>query len=84
MGLELALRQKITISYFLREEGNYIQNCLSTIAGLTISFSCTQEILASQNSYGFTAIIYIAVGGGGVSKKVASNLLKIGQLVAYG
>ena len=47
----------------------------------------------SVNSFGYNSAYppscrppfsYIAVGGGGVSKKVASNLLKIGQLVAYG
>ena len=47
------MRQKITFDYFLRREGNYIENCFSTIEGLPIGFNCTEVNLASQNLYGF-------------------------------
>ena len=33
-----------------------IKNCFGTIEGLPIGFNCTEGILASQNSYGFTAM----------------------------
>ena len=39
------------------------------------------EVEKSRSSYD---VPFIAVGGGGVSKKVASIRLKIGQRVAYG
>ena len=37
------------------------QKCFGTIEGLPIGFNCTEGILASQNSYGFTAV-YIVLG----------------------
>ena len=63
MGLQLyiwVLGKKKKFSFFLSREGTYIENCFGTIEGLPIGFNSTEGILASQNSYGFTAIYFVS------------------------
>ena len=41
----------------LAQEGIKIENCFDTIEGQPTGFNCGKGIFASQNSYGYTAIL---------------------------